>query len=121
VECGEPPAPKGDVCPTCGAWERKAPAYVPYVEKEFTLKHRQFKFRGRIYRDVSLNGERWELVSPRAIQALVNAKISNLDELKDSIGYGHLIKFRNCGTKTVQELSELVEHLQAFEHDENKT
>jgi hypothetical protein len=119
VECGEPPPAKieGEACPVCGAWEPKVPDYVPYVEKEFTLKHRQYedKYSGKIYRVVNLSGERYEFVSNRAFRALENAKINNLDELKDSIGYGKLIKYRNCGPKTVRELSELVEQY------ENKT
>ena len=110
VECGEPPPAKieGEACPVCGAWEPKVPDYVPYVEKEFTLKHRQYedKYSGKIYRVVNLSGERYEFVSNRAFRALENAKINNLDEL---------IKYRNCGPKTVRELSELVEQY------ENKT
>ena len=111
VECGEPPPPTVTVnaCPNCGAWEPKVPVYVPYDEKEFTLKHRQYEIKGKIYREVNLSGERYEFVSNRAFRALENAMINNLDELKDSIGYGELIKYRNCGRKTVRELSELVE------------
>ena len=117
VECGEPPPAKIAVnaCPTCGAWEPKVPDYVPYDEKEFTLKHRQYEIKGKIYREVNLSGERYEFVSNRAFRALENAKINNVDELKDSIGHGELIKYRNCGRKTVRELSELVEEY------ENKT
>ena len=114
VECGEPPPPKVAVnaCPNCGAWEPKVPVYVPYDEKEFTLKHRTL---GGRHLHVNLTGKMWQTVSKRAFRALENAKINNLDELKDSIGYGKLIKYRNCGRKTVQELSELIEQY------ENKT
>lgn len=114
VECGEPPPAKieGDVCPTCGAWEPKVPDYVPYVEKEFTLKHRTL---GGRHRHVNLTGKLWKTVSKRAYDVLIESKINNLDELKDSIGYGKLIKYRNCGPKTVRELSELVEQLQTNE------
>ena len=105
-ECGRPTTDTvrevSDVCPHCGA-----------LEKEFTLKHRLEHmdggpWSGKSYNEVMLEGGLWKCVSVRAFHALENATINNLSELRDSINDGSLLKYRNCGRKTVRELSELV-------------
>lgn len=106
-ECGEPVTVtvREDVCPLCGAWEPKAPACVPYVEKEFTLKHRDLGGRRR---HVNLTGKLWQHVSKRAYDVLISSKTNNLKELKEEIADGRLTRWRNCGPKTARELKELV-------------
>ena len=112
-ECGRPTKDtvieRSDACPHCGAREPKA---TPYVEKEFTLKHRDL---GGRHRHVNLTGKLWKYVSKRAYDVLINSKINNLEELKEEIADGRLTRWRNCGRKTVKELVEVVRDL---EHEE---
>jgi DNA-directed RNA polymerase alpha subunit len=77
------------------------------------LKHRHIKALGphRESYEVDLDGKGWRFVSVRAFHAMKNAKINNLDELKEIIKSGKLFHFQNCGRKTVWELSELAEYL----------
>mgnify|MGYP003147162539 CR=1 FL=1 len=105
-ECGRPTKDTvrevSNVCPHCGA-----------LEKEFTLKHRLgYDHSGmwgvRSYNEVMLGGGLWKFVSVRAFHALENATINNLSELRDGINDGSLLRTRNCGRKTVRELTKLV-------------
>jgi len=77
------------------------------------LKHSLIKGIGphRESYEVDLDGKGWRFVSVRAFHAMKNAKINNLDELKEIIKSGKLFHFQNCGRKTVWELSELVESI----------
>ena len=112
-ECGRPTTDTvreaANVCSHCGAREFKV---TPYVEKEFTLKHRDL---GGRHRHVNLTGKLWKYVSKRAYDVLINSKINNLEELKEEIADGRLTRWRNCGPKTVRELVEVVRDL---EHEE---